>query len=225
MNLFQKLVEIRKEVINFNKDSKSFGYKYVSGSQAIGKIRDKMDELGVLLVPNIGELSEKTYDYKNSKGEEKTDFIIEGDVSYTWINGEKPEETLTVPWKLYGAQDDISKAFGSGLTYSERYFILKFFQAPTDEDDPDKRDTKGRQQRNNQNSSKISKAAAVTINNLIIETKTEPNSFLKWVGVSKVEDIPNYKLNECLRQLSIKKKKIDDENKAKTVMSAEDIEF
>ena len=37
MNLYQKLVEIRKDVINFSKDTEGYGYKYVSGSQAIAK--------------------------------------------------------------------------------------------------------------------------------------------------------------------------------------------
>ena len=32
----------------------------------------------------------------------------------------------------------------TSLTYSERYFILKFFQAPTDDADPDNRDTSNR---------------------------------------------------------------------------------
>lgn len=141
MNLYEKLVEIRKEVINFSKDTEGYGYKYVSGSQAIAKIRDKMDELGIILVPGVGDTITSTYDYINSKGKECTDHVVSGDMSYTWINAEEPSETLIVPWKLYGAQDDISKAFGSGLTYSERYFILKFFQAPTDDADPDNRDT------------------------------------------------------------------------------------
>lgn len=144
MNLYQKLVEIRKDVINFSKDTESFGYKYVSGSQAIAKIREKMDSLGVLLVPEVKTTISNTYDYVNAKGKECTDHIVSGEMSYKWINADNPEEVLTVPWQLYGAQDDISKAFGSGLTYSERYFILKFFQAPTDTDDPDKRDTSGR---------------------------------------------------------------------------------
>ena len=144
MNLHQKLVEIRKEVVWFNKDTKGYGYSYVSGSQAIGKIRNKMDELGVMLIPSIGTTDTSTYDYKNSKGEDKTDFIVEGDMYYTWINAENPEEKLEIAWKIYGAQDDISKAFGSGLTYAERYFILKFFQAPTDSDDPDARNTSDR---------------------------------------------------------------------------------
>lgn len=144
MNLYQKLVEIRKEVINFSKDTESFGYKYVSGSQAIAKIREKMDSLGVLLVPEVINTISSTYDYINSKGKECTDHIVTGEMSYKWINADNPEEILTVPWQLYGAQDDISKAFGSGLTYSERYFILKFFQAPTDSDDPDSRNTSDR---------------------------------------------------------------------------------
>ena len=144
MNLYQRLVEIRKDVINFSKDTESFGYKYVSGSQAIAKIREKMDSLGVLLVPEVKSTISSTYDYINAKGKECTDHIVSGEMSYKWINAENPEETLSVPWQLYGAQDDISKAFGSGLTYSERYFILKFFQAPTDADDPDGRDTSNR---------------------------------------------------------------------------------
>lgn len=143
-NLFQKLVDIRKEVINFSKDTEGYGYKYVSGSQAIAKIREKMDSLGVLLVPKMEEITNDTFTYVNSKSKEATDHIVKGNMSYIWINADKPEEKLEIPWKLYGAQDDISKAFGSGLTYSERYFILKFFQAPTDELDPDGKDTSGR---------------------------------------------------------------------------------
>lgn len=143
-NLYQKLVEIRKEVINFSKDTEGYGYKYVSGSQAIAKIRDKMDSLGVLLVPKMDEIVNDIYTYVNSKGKETTDHIVKGNMSYVWINADNPEEQLEIPWKLYGAQDDISKAYGSGLTYAERYFILKFFQAPTDELDPDSKDTSDR---------------------------------------------------------------------------------
>lgn len=149
MNLYQKLIQIRKDVIEFSKDKEGYGYKFVSGSQAIRKIRDKMDELGVLLVPNIGETESHTFDYvtydkKTSQEKQHTDHVVTGSMSYTWINADEPEEMLNVPWKIYGQQDDISKAFGSGLTYSERYFILKFFQAPTDSEDPDARDTSGR---------------------------------------------------------------------------------
>lgn len=149
MNLFQKLIEIRKEIENFTKDTKGYNYSYVSGSQVLSKIQDKMNELGVLLYPVMEDIQDDLFDYqvwnKNRKQmEDRTDFVIKGDMSYVWQNAEQPEETLKIPFKLYGQQDDISKAYGSALTYSERYFLLKFFNAPTDDADPDARNTTGK---------------------------------------------------------------------------------
>jgi hypothetical protein len=146
MNLHQKIVEIRKEIDAFSKDTQGFNYSYVSGSQALGKIQDKMNELGVLLYPEMDELQHSTFDYqqynkKTKQMDDKTDFVISGNMKYVWQNAENPEEKILINWNIYGQQDDISKAFGSALTYSERYFLLKFFNAPTDDDDPDTRQT------------------------------------------------------------------------------------
>ena len=38
---------------------------------------------------------------------------------------------------MSGQQADASQAFGSGLTYCGRYFLLKFFNVATTNDDPD----------------------------------------------------------------------------------------
>lgn len=149
LNLFQKIVEVRKSIETFKKDTEGYGYNYVSGSQILSTIKDKMDELGLVLYPKIEGTQDETYTYqawdkKNKQYRDKTDFIIKGDMKYIWVNADKPDETLEVDWKLYGQQDDISKAFGSASTYSERYFLLKFFNAPTDEDDPDAKQTNDR---------------------------------------------------------------------------------
>ena len=53
--ILQKLHEIRKHIEGFTKDTKGFNYTYVSGTQVLGKIKDKMNELGVLLIPIIPE--------------------------------------------------------------------------------------------------------------------------------------------------------------------------
>jgi hypothetical protein len=155
MNLWQKLVAIRKDIDVFVKNGKSYGYDYVTGSQILHKIKTNMDELQVILTPKMGEHKTWQYSYKNQKGREITDFVIEGEGSYEWINAEKPEERESIPWKFFGQQDDVSKAYGSALTYSERYFLLKFFGVPTDEDDADAKNPKGKQQNtpysNNQN--------------------------------------------------------------------------
>lgn len=144
MNLHQKLVEIRKEIDVFQKDTKGFNYSYVSGSQVLSKIQQKMNELGVLLYPEMKDVDYNTFDYqqynkKTKQMDNKTDFVISGNMSYVWQNAENPEEKIPINWMVYGQQDDISKAYGSALTYSERYFLLKFFNAPTDDDDPDTR--------------------------------------------------------------------------------------
>lgn len=141
MNLYEKIIEVRKVAGGFSKDTKGHNYEYVSGNQILSKIKDKMNEVGVLLIPSskLGKYS--THEYKDRYGNEKVDFIVEGEMSYTWINAEEPSEQLEVDWAYYGQQNDISKAYGSALTYSERYFLLKCLGLPTDDDDPDGRDT------------------------------------------------------------------------------------
>jgi hypothetical protein len=63
--------------------------------------------------------------------------MTELDLEFTWINADKPEETVTVcPWYGQGV-DNSEKGVGKSLTYAEKYFILKTFNIPTDKDDPD----------------------------------------------------------------------------------------
>lgn len=137
MNLYQKIVEVRKVAEGFNKDGKSYSYNYVTGNQVLGKIKDKMNELNLLLFPSTKMGEHHTHAYKTSKGKDVLDFVVKGEMSYTWINGDEPAEREVITWAYYGQQDDISKAYGSALTYSERYFLLKCLGLPTDEDDPD----------------------------------------------------------------------------------------
>jgi hypothetical protein len=145
MNLFLKLVELRSQVEGFYKDTKSFGYSYVSGAQVLDKINPVMNELKLLFLPkSANHRGWAKHEYTNKKNEELLDFIVEGSLDYVWINAENPEETWEINWQYYGAQNDISKAFGSALTYSERYLLLKSLGLPTDEEDPDGRDTNGK---------------------------------------------------------------------------------
>ncbi len=145
MNLFLKLVELRSRVEGFYKDTKSFGYSYVSGAQVLDKINPVMNELKLLFLPkSANHRGWAKHEYTNKKNEELLDFIVEGSLDYVWINAENPEETWEIKWQYYGAQNDISKAFGSALTYSERYLLLKSLGLPTDEEDPDGRDTTGK---------------------------------------------------------------------------------
>lgn len=136
MNLHQKLVVIRRNIGSITKDKKSFGYDYVSGSQVLSKIHGSMNELNVLLIPNVISQNHEVHTIQTKKGP-STIFVVSGQLSYKWVNADNPSEVLEVPFHYTGSQDDVAKAFGSALTYAERYFLIKFFNLPTDGDDPD----------------------------------------------------------------------------------------
>lgn len=137
LNLYQKIADVKANIDGFTKDTKGYNFSYVSGSQILHRIRSKMIEHNLLLVPNTTNEQWTTHTYKNKKGNEVVDFVVEMDLNYKWINADKPEEQLDISYHAFGQQSDISQAHGTALTYAERYFLMKFFNIPTDEDDAD----------------------------------------------------------------------------------------
>ncbi|MGI2270313.1 ERF family protein [Staphylococcus cohnii] len=137
LNLYQKIADVKANIDGFTKDTKGYNFSYVSGSQILHRIRSKMIEHNLLLVPNTTNEQWTTHTYKNKKGNEVIDFIVEMDLNYKWINADKPEEQLDISYHAFGQQSDVSQAHGTALTYAERYFLMKFFNIPTDEDDAD----------------------------------------------------------------------------------------
>lgn len=196
MNLWQKLVVIRKDIDVFVKDGQSYGYDYVTGSQILHRIKGNMDNLEVILTPKMGDHKTWLHTYKSKYNKDITDFVIEGEGVYEWINAEKPEEREMVPWKFFGQQDDVSKAYGSALTYSERYFLLKFFGVPTDEDDADARDTndkkkKGKEQPNQSKQPKTANRTQQTTNSNVASEpqkkaiRAKIANISEWTGQTK----------------------------------------
>ena len=133
MNIYQKLVEVRKAVPFLKKDTSGYQFKYVSSSQALGALRAAMDKQGLLLVPSVVNTS--LTHLESAKG--RKTILTELAIQFTWINAENPEERLEC--KFYGQGiDDGEKGVGKAATYAEKYFLLKFFNIPTDKDDPDR---------------------------------------------------------------------------------------
>lgn len=152
MNIYQKLLSIQSRVNGLAKDSAGGNqYRYVSGTKVLEFIRPMMNELGLLLKQEILDIDNSRQDYfvnakkwetgpdgKNVQVEyqkPKAEILSKVMMKFTWIDtdtGEKDES-------LFGAngQNDWEKGLGSALTYAERYFLLKFFHIPTDEDDID----------------------------------------------------------------------------------------
>lgn len=138
MNLKQKLVEIRKSVEYVQKtEFGNQGAMYVDPAVILRKIRLKMDEYGVLLHPEITEPEINQIDMPTAKNQNNKGFFTKNVMLYTWLDAES-EDKITVPWFATGQHmQDPAMAFGASLTYSERYFLLKYFQIPTSKDDPE----------------------------------------------------------------------------------------
>ncbi len=134
LNIYQKLIEVRKSVPGLSKDkeNKFFKFAYVSSSQTLAAVRSEMDKQQLLLIPAI--IKHETRDHTTKQGGHQ--FYTELTLEYKWVNAENPTESILCPWAGIGL-DESEKGIGKACTYSEKYFLLKFFNVPTDKDDPD----------------------------------------------------------------------------------------
>lgn len=151
LNLYQKLSKIRKMAEVIQKNKKGFGYTYVTEDEILVRVTAGMEKYGVSLIPKmlhgttivtprnylkIKEKPDKTG--KMIRTEETVDeFLLTAQVEWEWVNDENPSEKIIIPWMLVGQQSDASQTFGSAWTYASRYFLLKYFNIATSDDDPD----------------------------------------------------------------------------------------
>jgi hypothetical protein len=133
LNLYRKLVKIRESVPYLSKSTKGYQYKYVSSEQALSAIRDTMNDHGVVFIPEVRVSRVK--EFNDAKG--KLQFLTELDMKYTVVDADNPQDSFVVNWYAQGV-DNAEKGVGKALTYGEKYLILKLFNIPTGNMDPDK---------------------------------------------------------------------------------------
>lgn len=132
MNIYEKLIEVRKVVPYLQKESKGYQFNYTGSSLVLGSLKAKMDELGLLLIPRV--VSKEVSEHETQKGGKE--YFTELCMEFTWVNADAPEEIIVCPWYGQGL-DNGEKGVGKAMTYAEKYFMLKFFNIATDKDDPD----------------------------------------------------------------------------------------
>lgn len=146
-NIYQKLAKIRKPVEVIRKNKRGYGYTYVDEETILSRITALMDKYGVSLIPQVtpGSATVEPYHYTKTKTtkngevyeEHVNEVIVKAEMEWIWVNNENPADRIVVPWLLVGSQSDPSQSFGSALTYASRYFLLKYFNVATSENDPD----------------------------------------------------------------------------------------
>lgn len=134
MNLYEKLLEMQKNVDSVIKDAKNLSDKYdfASDKNVLDRFRPMMDEFGLLLIPRV----ERAELHEGTTRSGTTRYMTELWQAMVWHDVESGEE-LSVPWYAQGVDLAGEKGVGKALTYGEKYFLLKFFHVPTKKDDPD----------------------------------------------------------------------------------------
>ena len=135
IKLYKKLLAIQKAVAGLGKDTTAFQYKYVGGTKILIHIKPLMNDLGLILKQEVVKAYNTRMDYVDSKGVAKSEVLTKLLMRFTWVDvdtGETDENIFVA-----NGQNGWDKGVGSALTYGERYFLLKYFHIPTDEDDID----------------------------------------------------------------------------------------
>lgn len=142
-NVFQRLAEVRKIVPYLKKEQKGAQYSYVGSSDVLGSLHSKINEEGLILVPEITghvltpDIEEVPDKYNKEQMKKRVTYFTELEMTMTWVNIDNPEDRVSVRWYAQGVDIAGEKGVGKALTYGEKYFLLKFFNIATDKDDPD----------------------------------------------------------------------------------------
>lgn len=132
-SVYRKLMALQRAIEVMPKDAKNqkMGFAYASSSGVLKRVREVMDEVGLLLLFDV--IRHEVVPNAAYKGAQSLTVI---DVAATWVDADNPESQVTMTWAGQGA-DDGEKGIGKALTYMEKYNVLKCLHIPTDEVDPD----------------------------------------------------------------------------------------
>ena len=144
MNLHQKILKIASMAGVLQKTASGYSYRYVPEEDIQAKVTAGLQKYGVMLYNSIvpGTMKVTPYTYEKYDRQLKgmkpvNEILVSADMTYTWVNVDDPEEKLETTWAIVGQMEDAAQAMGAGLTYGNRYYLMKQLQLATTESDPD----------------------------------------------------------------------------------------
>lgn len=203
-NIYQKLLEIRKSIPYLPKDETGIEFNYVSSPIILSIVREKMDEVGLMLFPNVidAKVNISSVDNRDKQGITRRThtYLTELKLEFTWVDAETGE-TITVPFYSQGVDIGGEKGVGKALTYAEKYFLLKQFNIPTGELDPD-----SFQEKTNTLTSKlISKEQINELTKLLKELaelrNTSVDNYLVALKINNIEKVTDKQYQEIIQRV------------------------
>lgn len=144
MTLHQKILKIADMAGVLQKSKSGYSYKYVPEEDIQAKVTAGLQKYGVMLynsiVPgtlNVTPITYEKYDVKIKGTKPVNEVVVSADMTYTWVNVDNPMDRVETTWAFVGQMEDAAQAMGAGLTYANRYYLMKQLQLATTESDPD----------------------------------------------------------------------------------------
>lgn len=215
LNVWQKLVAVRKTIGYIKKGAQGYGYKYAKESDVLLAMAEEMNNQGLILeqVP----LSCDNVPV-NFKGKEVAGLRIH--FQYIITDSDNPSDQIVRSQFMQQPGCD-AQTIGSMMTYGMKYFLFKTFNIAMDEYDVDAMDKSKEehapiQQKTAQNqtqmvqsntSEKITPQQVQVIKNMLDISKSE-GAFLQWIfreyNYTAMEDIKKIHLDHIIRGLQMK---------------------
>ena len=155
MTLHQKILKIADMAGVLQKSKSGYSYKYVPEEDIQAKVTAGLQKYGIMLYNSITPgtlkvtpISYEKYDAKLKANKPVNEVIVSADMTYTWVNADNPDERVETTWAFVGQMEDAAQAMGAGLTYANRYYLMKQLQLATTESDPDNYRSKQKQAEN-----------------------------------------------------------------------------
>lgn len=193
MTLHQKILKIADMAGVLQKSKSGYSYKYVPEEDIQAKVTAGLQKYGIMLynsiVPGtlkVTPISYEKYDAKLKANKPVNEVIVSADMTYTWVNTDNPEERVETTWAFVGQMEDAAQAMGAGLTYANRYYLMKQLQLATTESDPDNYRSKQKEAEQYEEEEAAKEAAAKLAKKIkeVVDTGTD---LMTKFGVDKAE--------------------------------------
>lgn len=209
MNIYEKLLAISSEMERVNKNlSVGFGkssYKAVGEADVLAAVKPLEEKYKVYSYPFARRIVDSgtmtnTTEYQGNVTE-KTQLYLRIEVTYRFVNVEKPDEYVDIT--SYGdGVDSQDKAVGKAMTYADKYALMKCYRIMTG-DDPDQNMS---QPLKSVKREKISKADALALTSLL-ENDNNRAIIMRKFNVASLEDLTKEQYAEAVRVFKASKEK------------------
>lgn len=155
VNIYQRLAKIRELSGVVSKSKQGYGYKYASVADILANVTAGMKRYHVSLIPYMvpGTQKIETVTLYNKKPDKRgeiiettaTEQLFTTQLEMRWVCDENPDDFISVSWFAVASMSDAGQAMGAALTYSQRQFLVAYFQIAQPDQDLDDYKTKQKQ--------------------------------------------------------------------------------